>query len=233
MGWNEKCGYRPEIWRNTQNTEQIRIRVFLEDMAERTQIPPHPNHPRDEILIGLLCGVHRNGTTAHSTDVPIFVLDTLPCVTKSQAFFVRGAQIRKRGTVPPARGSPRCDVSFLLPAPPCVTKFLPLFCIACTSLRQPISLLLRPTSHTIPPAKIPAPNLDKLPNPDDTGANAAAAAPLFASLPKQPVGIHAVCTVLPLLFCANALRLPADDLRTIAESRRTSQILQNSMPQFV
>ena len=148
-------------------------------MAERTQIPPHPNHPRDEISEGFLCGVHRNGTTAHSTDVPIFVLDTLPCVTKSQAFFVRGAQIRKRGTVPPARGSPRCDVSFLLPAPPCVTKFLPLFCIACTSLRQPISLLLRPASHTILPAKIPAPNLDKLPNPDDTGANAAAAAPLF------------------------------------------------------
>ena len=68
---------------------------------------------------------------------------------------------------------------FLLPAPPCVTKFPPLFCMACTSLRQPISLLLRPASHTILPAKIPAPNLDKLPNPDDTGANAAAAAPLF------------------------------------------------------
>ena len=164
---------------NARNTEQFHIRVFLEVSARRTQIPPRPNHPRDEILIGFLCGVHRNDTTAHSMCLPIFVLDTLPCVTKSQAFFVRGAQIRKRGTVPPARGSPRCDVSFLLPAPPCVTKFLPLFCIACTSLRQPISLLLRPTSHTIPPAKIPAPNLDKLPNPDAAAANAAAAAPLF------------------------------------------------------
>ena len=66
MGWNEKCGYRPEIWRNTQNTEQIRIRVFLEVSARRTQIPPHPNHPRDKILKGFLCGVHRRGNAARS-----------------------------------------------------------------------------------------------------------------------------------------------------------------------
>ena len=87
MGRNEKCGYEAETGRNTQNTEQIFIRVFLEGTAGRTQIPPRPTHPRDEILEGFLCGVHRNGTTAHSTGLPIFVLDAPLCVTKFRKDF--------------------------------------------------------------------------------------------------------------------------------------------------
>ena len=94
---------------------------------------------------------------------------------------MRGAQIRKRGAVAPARGSPRCDFRFFIACTACLPKFPPLFCITCTSLRQPISLLLRPASHTIPPAKIPAPNLDKLPHPAAAGANVAAAAPPFCA----------------------------------------------------
>ena len=87
MGRNEKCGYEAETGRNTQNTEQIFIRVFLEGKAARTQIPPRPACPRDEILGGFLCGVHRNGTTAHSTGLPIFVLDAPLCVTKFRKDF--------------------------------------------------------------------------------------------------------------------------------------------------
>ena len=87
MGRNEKGGYSAKSGRNTRNTEQIHIRVFLEDTAGRTQIPPRPTRPHDEILEGFLCGVHRNGTTAHSTGLPIFVLHAPSCVTKYRAAF--------------------------------------------------------------------------------------------------------------------------------------------------
>ena len=53
---------------------------------------------------------------------------------------MRGAQIRERGAVPPARGSPRCDVKFLLAAPPCVTKFRKGFCAECITRRISRSL---------------------------------------------------------------------------------------------
>ena len=135
MGRNEKCGYAAETGRNTQNTEQIFIRVFLEDAAARTQIPPRPACPRDEILSGFLCGVHRNGTTAHSTGLQIFVLNAPSCVTKYRTDFVRnvyGAQhvpaLAATASVTGRQPTPFSP----LPAPPCVTKYRTVFCAGCT-----------------------------------------------------------------------------------------------------
>ena len=87
MGRNKKGGYSAKNGINARNTEQIRVRAFLEDATARPQIPPRPACPRDEILEGFLCRIHRNGTTAHSTGLPIFVLDAPPCVTKYRAVF--------------------------------------------------------------------------------------------------------------------------------------------------
>ena len=76
-------------------------------MAERTQIPPHPNHPRDKILRGFLCEVHRYANAARS---------------------------RRRAGVHVATSG------FLLPAPPCVTKFRKGFCAECITRRISRSL---------------------------------------------------------------------------------------------
>ena len=153
---NENGGYRPGICRNARNTEQICIRVFLEAAVGRTQIPPRPVRPRDKILRGFLCGVHRFGNAARSRQrvaagtqhAPALAITARVTGRQPAPFPTACAAMRWCRHGSKLCGSPQaacpyaynthgrnCVASLLVlhqTRRPCLPKFRPQFCMDCT-----------------------------------------------------------------------------------------------------